>query len=102
VSTHVGNETGTGLVSIVCPNPNLSVRYTCDGSEPNATSPVYSGPFPLREGGVVKAFAFVNDLSRSEIAPAFFGVDRSSWKVVSDNGSCPAPTTSTAASASHR
>ncbi len=73
----------SGLVSIACSNPNLSLRYSCDGSEPDASSPLYRAPFPLGQGGVVKAFGFVNELSRTETATAAFGVDRSSWKVVS-------------------
>jgi alpha-L-fucosidase len=81
-----------GLVSIDCvtphlssgyPVPNLAVRYTCDGSEPDASSPLYTAPFPLLNGGVVKAYAYVNELSHSETATAFFGVDRRDWKVVS-------------------
>ena len=80
-----------GLVSVVCPNPNLSIRYTVDGSEPESSSTLYSGPFPLAGGGVVKAFAFVNDLSRTETATAFFGVDRGGWKVVSESLTSPFP-----------
>ncbi len=81
-----------GQVSIGCvtphlssgyPVPNLSVRFTCDGSEPDADSPLYTAPFPFPNGGVVKAYAFVNEKSRSETATAFFGVDRRDWKVVS-------------------
>ncbi len=72
-----------GYVSIGCSNPNLQIRYTLDGSEPNGASPIFADPIPLREGGVVKAFASVNDTSRSETVSAAFGMDRSDWKVVS-------------------
>jgi len=71
-----------GMVRIVCANPSFKVRYTVDGSEPNDASPLYDSPFPLRDGGVVKAFCFVNDLAHSEITTAVFGGDRSDWTVV--------------------
>lgn len=72
-----------GYVNIRSSNPNLSIRYTVDGSEPDSLSPVFRKPFLLRDGGTVKAFSFINDGSRSKIETAVFGVDRSSWKVVS-------------------
>ena len=80
-----------GMVSIVCPNPNLSFRYTCDGTEPDAASALYSSPFPFREGGEVKTFGFVNELSRTETVCAAFGVDRSAWKVISVSMNSPFP-----------
>ena len=72
-----------GWGRIGCSNPNLQIRYTLDGSEPDGNSPIFAAPFPLREGGVVKAFACINDTSRSATAVAAFGIDRSDWKVVS-------------------
>jgi alpha-L-fucosidase len=72
-----------GMVRISCTNPNLSVRYSLDGSEPGADSPVYQSPFPLRDGGTVKACAFINARSRSPTVTAAFGIDRSTWTVVS-------------------
>jgi alpha-L-fucosidase len=72
-----------GMVVLSCPDPNLLIRYTLDGSEPGAASPLYAGPFPLSAGGTVKAFTCVNDRSRSDTVTAVLGVDRSGWKVVS-------------------
>jgi alpha-L-fucosidase len=80
-----------GMVSISCSNPNLHIRYTIDGSEPSAASPLYTKPFPLRQGGEVKAYACVNDTTRTKTASAAFGVDRSSWKVVSVSLDSPFP-----------
>ena len=72
-----------GMVTITCPDPNLSLRYTCDGSEPDATSPIYHAPFPLRDGGTAKTSAFLNERSSSVTVTAVFGIDRSTWSVVS-------------------
>lgn len=71
-----------GFVSIQSSNPNLAIKYTVDGYEPDKASPIYEKPFPLRDGGTVKAFSFAN-LERSATATAVFGCDRSSWRVVS-------------------
>ncbi len=39
-------------------SPELAVHYTVDGSDPTATSPLASGPVPIRATGVVKARSF--------------------------------------------
>ncbi len=77
-----------GNVGIHCSNPALGIRYTLDGTEPHSRSPVYEKPFPLPDGGVVKAHAFLGDSDEhdaqrtSPTAQAAFGVDRRSWRVV--------------------
>ncbi len=45
--------------------PGLEIRYTMDGSDPDLTSPVYSGP--VQAGGPVKVAAFATDGRRSRI-----------------------------------
>lgn len=44
----------TGKIS----NGNFTVRYTTDGSEPDGSSTLYTGPFKVGKGTVVKAAAF--------------------------------------------
>jgi len=56
-----------GLVTLSTDLPGPWIRYTLDGSEPTATSPLYKEPFPLRVGGAVKARAF---LPTGESGPA--------------------------------
>ncbi len=41
------------------------IRYTIDGSEPNLTSPIYSGPFSMDESFTLKAKVFGEKLSPS-------------------------------------
>ena len=50
---------GSVRVTIVQGTPS-EIRYTLDGSEPVATSPLYRGPFTVRENTTVRARAFVN------------------------------------------
>lgn len=45
-------------ISIVCPTPDVDIRYTLDGSDPHADSPRYAGPFTVERDTVVKARAF--------------------------------------------
>jgi hypothetical protein len=73
----------SGEVEICCSNPALALRYTLDGTEPGSDSPIYENPFPLPNGGTVKAYAFMNDRSKGPVVTATFGVDRQSWRVVS-------------------
>lgn len=77
-----------GMVHIKCSNPELSVRYTSNGAEPDCSAPLYAKPFPLKDGGTVKARAFINeincgDTSSRGISGVTFGCDRCDWKVVS-------------------
>lgn len=78
-----------GFLRLTCSNPNLKIRYTLDGSEPEENSPIYGEPIPFLKGGTVKAFSFVNDLSRSPSVTVTLGVDRSDWKVVSTSLDSP-------------
>ncbi len=45
-------------VTIDAPASKLTVRYTLDGSEPNASSTPYEAPFAMRESATVKARYF--------------------------------------------
>lgn len=59
-------------VSIVVPDPRIQVRYTTDGSEPTASSPLYDRPFTLNAAGVVKAFSTMGDRRSSGVVSANF------------------------------
>lgn len=47
-----------GAFSFDCPNPEWDTRYTLDGREPDANSPIYHEPQALPDGGVIKARYF--------------------------------------------
>jgi len=62
-------------VSISCAEPGATIRYTIDGSTPNATSPVYSGPLNIANTTVVRAMAFgANEPSFNETNTYFINV----------------------------
>jgi len=46
------------VVSITTLGPAVEIRYTLDGTEPSATSALYSGPFEVTRSVTVKAAAF--------------------------------------------
>ncbi|MEI6073151.1 MAG: alpha-L-fucosidase [Verrucomicrobiae bacterium] len=72
-----------GFIGISCSNPNLAIRYSADGAEPCASSPIFTKPFLLKIGGTVKAYAFLEGgESWSQTFSATFGMDRSDWRVL--------------------
>jgi pectate lyase len=52
----------TATVRIMPNASRCTIRYTTDGSEPTASSPVYARPFTIDKTTVVKARAFKRDL----------------------------------------
>ncbi len=61
-------------VTISCATPGAVIRYTTDGSEPTAASPVCSGPIALDADTVVKAFAAKDGMLDSAVATAAYTV----------------------------
>ena len=62
---HVGQQ-----VSIAWSGADGVLRYTTDGSDPTAESPVYNGPFTIDDSTVVKAKAFGDQYFDSVIVTA--------------------------------
>lgn len=63
-----GNYTTTQNVAITTTEPNITLRYTIDGSTPTATSTIYTTPIPVSSTMVIRAKAFS---SNANIAPSF-------------------------------
>ncbi len=57
-------------ISITCGTPGATIRYTLDGSDPNAESTQYTGIFHIPTPGVytIKARGFKSNFNPSEIA----------------------------------
>ena len=49
-------------ITISCPDATAAIRYTLDGSDPTATSTVYSGPITINTTKVLRAAAFGTNL----------------------------------------
>jgi GH43 family beta-xylosidase len=52
-------------VSLSCRTPDVELRYTLDGSEPNRKSAIYTGPFTVSDSAAVKARAFKKGMKDS-------------------------------------
>jgi gliding motility-associated-like protein len=70
-----GFYTGSQTVTITCPDPTATIRYTTNGSNPTATSTLYSGPITISATTVLRAVAFsTNQASFTETNTYFINV----------------------------
>ena len=70
-----GNYFGTLEVSIACATEGAVIRYTTDGTEPDADSPAYTGPIMLGTGDwTIRAVAMADGAPDSEIATAVYHI----------------------------
>lgn len=69
-SLEPGPQNRARLVEITCSTDGALIRYTVDGSEPDSTSPVYSGPIPIAE--TMKAIACKDGWDTSSCAEALY------------------------------
>ncbi len=53
-------------------NPNFTIRYTTDGSEPNSSSPLYTGSILLTDSVVIKAKLFSSPSLSGEASAAVY------------------------------
>lgn len=72
----------SGMVTVINAEPNLTILYSTDGSQP---SKVYKGPFPLKDGGVVKALSRKGEVE-SAVTTQAFDVAPVDWKVLAPAG----------------
>ncbi|MDD2228522.1 MAG: chitobiase/beta-hexosaminidase C-terminal domain-containing protein [Candidatus Cloacimonetes bacterium] len=59
-------------VTISCTTPGALIRYTVDGSDPVATSTLYSVPFQISSSTTLKSRAFLEGKPPSEVTTAVF------------------------------
>ena len=78
-----GGTYSTALsVTISCATNGASIRYTTDGSEPNATSTAYSGPLEISSNATIKAKAFKLGMNDSATASATYTIGSGSGKKI--------------------
>lgn len=75
-----------GEVAITTEAPVGSIRYTTDGSQPNASSSAYTKPFVLTDGGEIKAISLDGSNKPSEVSAQTFGLAKSNWNVPGQTG----------------
>lgn len=68
LSVQAGFYTSAQSVSISTPDPNITIHYTIDGSDPITSSPTYSGPINIASTTVLRARCFS---STAGIPPSF-------------------------------
>lgn len=67
-----GQYSQTQNVTLSCATNGVEIRYTTDGSIPPANSYVYSGPFNVPKGTVVKAIGIKPGMSNSNVVSAYY------------------------------
>lgn len=67
-----GFYTGTQNVTLSSTNPSATIRYTLDGSDPNAGSTIYSGPIPITTTTVLRAATFGTELPSFNLTNTYF------------------------------
>lgn len=71
-SVSPGFYTGTQNVTITCPMPSATIRYTTDGSEPTVASTLYAGPVSITSTKVLRAKAFSTDEPSFTMSGTYF------------------------------
>jgi uncharacterized repeat protein (TIGR03806 family) len=69
-----GTHHGPVRITITQPEPEVTVRYTLDGSVPTSSDPAYKGPLQLSEATTIRAKAFKKGCTRSITAQATYVV----------------------------
>ena len=64
--------TDTVAVGLTTPTPGAEIRYTLDGTEPTATSDLYSGPLAISQTTTVKARSLRATMTESPVSAASF------------------------------
>ena len=72
-ATPPAGEVASGTtVSLATVTPDAVIRYTTDGTDPTATSPVYSAPVEITAETTIKAIAAAEGLTASDVLEAHY------------------------------
>jgi hypothetical protein len=67
-----GSYTTTQSVTLATTATNATIRYTTDGSAPNALSPQYTAPLSVPKSATINAITLLSDGSQSAVANATY------------------------------
>lgn len=67
-----GNYTSAQSVAISCATSGATIKYTTDGSTPNANSATYTAPITISSNTTLKAYAFKSGMTDSTVATAVY------------------------------
>jgi hexosaminidase len=83
-------RTNKAVVALATQAPYGTIRYTLDGREPTAKSPVYKGPLTLKPGATIRAAAF-DKAGNATAAARAFDTSRPALltRTTSDMAACP-------------
>lgn len=71
-----GTYYGNLNVTLTCSTSNATIRYTTDGTNPTASSKVYTGAIALTATTTVKAYATASGLKDSAVATAVYTISK--------------------------
>lgn len=74
ISPNAGAVNKGTEVSITCETAGAEIHYTTDGSNPTASSPVYSAAFTINTATTVKAIGIKSGMDNSSIASAVYSI----------------------------
>jgi outer membrane protein OmpA-like peptidoglycan-associated protein len=63
------------MVALSSPTPGALIRYTTDGSEPTAASPVYAGPIAVDKNTTIRAVASAPGMADSPAARGVYAIE---------------------------
>lgn len=69
-----GTYTSAQTVTISCATPAAQIRYTTNGNEPTANSPVYNAPLTINSSVTLKAKAFLSNWDNSATTTAQYTI----------------------------
>ena len=74
IAPNGGSFAGSVSVTLTTATSGAAIRYTLNGTDPTATSTLYSGPFVMTASATVRARAFKSGITDSAIASAAFTI----------------------------
>ena len=71
-----GTYSSEQSVVLSCATSGATIRYTTDGSTPNSSSPIYSGPIKVSSTTTVKAYVTAPGMTDSAVVSATYTINK--------------------------